>query len=89
MGAPLGNRNASKENRLWGDAIKRAVAQNDGQKLRELADRLIERAAEGDVAALRELGDRLDGKAKQQVEATGADGGAIQIVVTSDDSGVV
>lgn len=69
MAAPLGNQNATKETRLWGNAIKRAVAQNDGAVLRKLADRLIERAAEGDVSALKELGDRLDGKAIQQIDA--------------------
>lgn len=71
MGAPLGNTNGAKQNRLWGDAIRRAVAQNDSQKLRALADKLIEKAEEGDVSALRELGDRLDGKPAQSVTLAG------------------
>jgi len=79
MGAPAGNSNARKENRLWGDAIKRAVAQNDGEKLRELADKLIEQAATGDVSALRELGDRLDGKPRQQIEAVDDEGRTLAI----------
>lgn len=70
VGAPDGNSNARKENRLWGEAIRRAVTQADGERLRELAERLIARAAEGDVSALRELGDRLDGKPHQSIDAT-------------------
>ena len=69
-GAPLGNKNGAKENRLWGEAIRRAVTQRDGETLRALADKLIEKAAEGDVPALRELGDRLDGKPHQSADLT-------------------
>lgn len=65
VGAPLGNKNAVKENRLWSDTIRRALAQKNGAKLRALVDRLIDRAAEGDIAALKEIGDRIDGKAAQ------------------------
>ena len=66
-GAPAGNTNASKENRLWANAIRRAVMQSSGKKLRSLAECLIERANQGDISALRELGDRLDGKAAQSI----------------------
>ena len=59
---------------MWANAIRRAVTQADGEKLRELADKLVARAAEGDVAALRELGDRLDGKPAQTVQGPGDDG---------------
>ena len=80
-GAPIGNQNARKENRLWGETIRRAVAQNDAQKLRSLADKLIELAAAGDVSALREVGDRLDGKPAQQVALTGADDGPLVVEI--------
>ena len=70
-GAPIGNKNAAKPNRLWGDAIRRAIAQNDSEKLRKAADALVKAAENGDVAALRELGDRLDGKAPQQITVSG------------------
>lgn len=73
MPAPIGNRNAVKENRLWSEAIRRALVQKNGAKLRRLADRLIERAEEGDIAALKEIGDRMDGKPAQAI--VGADGG--------------
>lgn len=59
----------SARNKPWRDALDRAIAQSDGQKLRKMADALIKRALQGDVPALKEIGDRLDGKAIQQVES--------------------
>ena len=82
MGAPVGNSNARKENRIWSETIRRVVAQNDSQKLRDLAEKLVSVAATGDVAALRELGDRLDGKPAQQVLMTGGDGGPLETDLT-------
>lgn len=67
MGAPVGNKNATK-NKPWADALNRAIVQSDGAKLRAIADRLIEKAAEGDIQAIKELGDRLDGKAIQTTD---------------------
>lgn len=51
--------------------MRRALLANDGEKLRSIAEKLIEKAEGGDVSALREIGDRLDGKAKQQIEVSG------------------
>lgn len=76
MGAPAGNRNASKS-KLWEDAIRRAVLADDGRRLRAIAERLLDKAAEGDVAAMKEVGDRLDGKPRQAIEHTGEGGGPI------------
>lgn len=66
-GAPLGNKNASK-NRPWAEAINRALLAEDGKKLRALAEKLIGLALEGDVAALREIGDRVDGRPAQVLQ---------------------
>jgi hypothetical protein len=66
MGAPIGNKNATK-NKLWEDALRRALLAEDGKKLRSLADKLIARAEEGDVTALKEIGDRMDGKPTQTI----------------------
>lgn len=76
-GAPEGNTNSSKNNRLWGDTIRRAIAQSDPEKLRRIADALLAKAEEGDLGAIKELGDRLDGKAAQSVALTGAEGGPV------------
>ena len=79
-GAPLGNQNARKENRLWAETIRRAVVQNDAQKLRNIADKLVEMASAGDVSAMRELGDRLDGKPAQQLQLQGDADAPLKIV---------
>lgn len=71
-GGQPGNKNATK-NKIWIAALNRAIAQDDGKRLREAAEKLIDLAAQGDVPALRELGDRLDGKAAQQL-LIGGDG---------------
>jgi hypothetical protein len=83
--APIGNKNAVK-NRPWADAINRALLAEDGKKLRELADRIIERAKEGDVAALKEIGDRIDGKVAQQINHAGADGEDLVVKLISSDA---
>ena len=69
-GAPLGNDNA-KRTKPWRDAIDRALAQDDGKRLRSIAETLLTKAADGDMSAIRELGDRLDGKAMQAIEHSG------------------
>ncbi|CAB4161506.1 hypothetical protein UFOVP770_54 [uncultured Caudovirales phage] len=68
--ANKGNTNSSKNNRLWADTLKRALLQADGNKIRAIAEALIEKAASGDVSAIRELGDRVDGKPTQQIDQT-------------------
>jgi hypothetical protein len=79
MGAPEGNTNSSKNNRLWAETIRRAVVQADGATLRRIADKLLAMAEDGDIQAMKEIGDRLDGKPKQQIEASGEGGGPIVI----------
>ena len=86
-GAPLGNQNAVKAKR-WQQAIDRALerrARADGiAELDRLAEVYLEtieamtvpREKSGpSIDGLRDFADRLDGKPKQQIEATGADGG--------------
>jgi hypothetical protein len=53
--------------RLFDGALKRAIAQDDGVRLREAAEKLLTLAASGEAWALKELADRLDGKAQQNV----------------------
>ena len=70
-GGQPGNNNAGK-NKRWINAIERAIAQSDPDRLRALAEKLIMKAEDGDLQAMKELGDRLDGKPAQAI--TGADG---------------
>ena len=63
-GAPVGNRNAQK-GRMWNDALRRAIAQDDGKRLRAAIEQLLNLASNGEPWAIKELADRLDGRPKQ------------------------
>lgn len=78
-GAPEGNTNSSKNNRLWAETIRRAVVQSDGERLRRIAEALLVKAEDGDMTAIKELGDRLDGKASQVIEGSGENGEIVTI----------
>ncbi len=69
-GAPEGNTNATKNKPFWG-AVTRAIAQEDGKRLREAAEKLLTEASKGEPWAVQMLADRLDGKAMQAVEHSG------------------
>ena len=74
-----GNPSGKAPRKIWIAALNRAIAQDDGVKLRSAAEKLLELAAAGDVPALRELGDRLDGKPAQVIRGPG-DGGEHTII---------
>jgi hypothetical protein len=67
-GAPLGNQNSSKTNRLFGETIKRIITQSEGEVARKIAEALILKAQDGDISAIREFADRVDGKVVQQID---------------------
>lgn len=73
----------SKSDKVWRDAIMRAVKRRekgeDVQALEKLADKLVHVALLGEVAALKEIGDRLDGKPVQGI--AGSDGGDLVVKV--------
>ena len=73
-----------KSDKLWRDAIHRAVKERregrgNPQALESLARKLVDCALEGDVAALKEIGDRLDGKPTQSTTVSGPDGQPIPV----------
>lgn len=70
MGAPIGNNNATK-NKPFYAALDRAIAQDDGKRLRDCAEKLVDLAAAGEAWAVQMLADRLDGKAVQQLIGDG------------------
>lgn len=77
-GGQPGNDNATKS-KQWRSALDRAIAQDDGKRLRAAAEKLLDLAEAGEGWAVKELGDRLDGKAAQQLIHTGdADAPVIQ-----------
>jgi hypothetical protein len=62
-GAPIGNSNAHK-GKTWNDALRRAIASDQGARVLKAANRLLDEAANGQSWAIKELADRLDGKSK-------------------------
>jgi hypothetical protein len=83
-GAPLGHTNSSRNNRIWGNIIKKYAMQEDYKRLHAMAEKLYEKAAEGDLGAIKEVGDRLDGKAIATTELSGVDGSALPISIGLD-----
>jgi hypothetical protein len=65
MAAPMGNTNA-KKGKIFFDALRKAMAEDDHLRLRKAANRLLDLAAEGEQWAMKELADRLDGKPSQE-----------------------
>ena len=70
MAAPIGNQNAAKS-RVFSDALRRSIAQDDGKRIRDAAERLLDLAASGEAWAVKEVFDRLEGKAPQSVTLGG------------------
>jgi hypothetical protein len=56
---------AGRKPKQFDAALKRAITQEDGKRLREAAEQLLDQAAAGEAWAIRELADRLDGKPSQ------------------------
>ena len=77
-GAPVGNLN-SKKGKLFHGELHKALIQEDRLKLRQIADKLVEKAIEGEPWAVKEIMDRVDGKAVQSTEISGVDGEAIEL----------
>jgi hypothetical protein len=91
VGAPVGNTNSNKNNRIWANTIRKLAVQEDYRRIHAIAEKLYEKAIEGDLGAIKEVGDRLDGKAVAIQELTGADGkdlpsGIGIVFVKPDDS---
>ena len=93
VGAPLGNTNSSKNNRIWANTIRKLAVQEDYRRIHAIAEKLFENAQEGDLGAIKEIGDRLDGKSVATQELTGPDGSELPLgigitFVKPDDSQV-
>jgi hypothetical protein len=80
-GAPVGNQNG-KKGKLFYDALRIALVQEDKKKLRKITDKLVESAENGEPWAVKEIMDRMDGKPVQSTEITGADGGLFETLNT-------
>lgn len=63
-----GNPQGRGSDKLFAATLKRAIAQDDGKKVRAAIDKLLDLAEAGEPWAIKELADRLDGKASQSVD---------------------
>ena len=81
VGAPFGNTNSNKNNRIWANTIRKLAIQEDYKRIHAIAEKLFEKAQEGDLGAMKEVGDRLDGKAVATTEITGVDGSDLPISI--------
>lgn len=83
-GAPLGNKNGAK-GRLFYDELRKVLVQNP-DRLRRVAEGLIQAAEDKEPWAVKELLDRMDGKAIQVQQLENSDGSplnAIQVTFVS------
>ena len=79
-GAPTGNQNG-KKGKLFYDALRVALVQEDRKSLRKITDKLVKAAEEGDAWAVKEIMDRMDGKPVNTTELSNAEGGIFKMVV--------
>ena len=63
-----GNPKGAQREKKFLNALERAVSQDDGKKLRDAAEKLLDEAAKGEAWAIAMLADRLDGKPGQSIE---------------------
>lgn len=77
-GGQPGNKNGAKENRIFGDELRKAIAQDKRKRVRKGIEKLLDKVAKGDLSAINALADRTDGKPAQAI--TGADGGDLTVV---------
>ena len=78
-GAPAGNSNAAKTNRLLTSALKRELTQNPDDVVL-IARKLIESAKAGEPWAMTLIHDRVDGKAPQPVIGGDEDDPAVKVL---------
>lgn len=79
-----GNPSGKQPNKRFLAALDRAIAQDDSEKLRQAAERLLEQAAAGEAWAIGMLADRLDGRPKQDADINlGATDGLIDLLSRS------
>ncbi len=81
-----GNQEGARK-RLFHGALQRAIAQDNADRVRKAAERLLDLASEGEPWAVRELADRLDGKPAQVIagDAENPLQAAIEVVFRKPD----
>lgn len=78
-GAPFGNQNAVKKNRIFANTLRRVLVQGETEiepgmsRLKKICIAAIEKAENGDIPAFREIRDTLDGRPAQSINVGGQD----------------
>jgi hypothetical protein len=80
-GAPVGNQNG-KKGKLFYDALRIALVQEDKKKLRTITEKLVKSAENGEPWAIKEVMDRIDGKPVNTTELSGVDNTPLKMVVS-------
>ena len=80
-----GNPTGTKREKKFLAALERAIAQDNQQRLRDAAEKLLDFAAAGEPWAINMLADRLDGRPKQQLEALDEQGRSVAIALIAYD----
>lgn len=76
-----GNPSGKQTERKFKDALLRAIKQDNSERLREAAEKLLDLAAIGEPWAVKELADRLDGRPNQQIIAQDDEGRPLAIAL--------
>lgn len=63
-----GNPEGAKKHKIFFAALNRAISQEDGKRVRDAAEKLLDLAASGEAWAIKELRDTLDGKPGQSID---------------------
>jgi hypothetical protein len=79
-GGQPGNQNARK-GKLFYDALRVALVQEDKKKLRTITEKLVKSAENGEPWAIKEVMDRIDGKPVNTTELSGTDNTPLKLVV--------
>jgi hypothetical protein len=79
-GGQPGNQNARK-GKLFYDALRIALVQEDKKKLRTITEKLVKSAENGEPWAIKEVMDRIDGKPVNTTELSGTDNTPLKLVV--------
>jgi len=77
-----GNPDGPRKQKKFLAALERALLADGSEKIRGIADKLVEAALSGEPWAIKEVADRLDGKPVQQIAAD-PEGGAVAIALVA------
>ena len=90
MAAEKGNQYAAgkQQPRVFEAVLRRVLLADDAKRLRKIALKLSALAEKGNIQAAREILDRFEGKPRQQIEVTGANGGALEIKDATTSLGI-